>query len=147
MQQRNHKSIQNVHHWQIRITSAISMIYLLIFLAGCAIWTADPKPRPVKQVEIVTQEIQKTPLNLPHPPPAEMEKVQWRIITPHNAEEVFKEMQNKGRDPVIFGLTEKNYKSLSTNFAQTRGYIIEQRKVLDQYKEYYETPIDNVTKK
>lgn len=123
------------------------MIYLLIFLAGCAVWTADPAPRPVKQVEIVTKEIQKTPLNLPHPPPAEMEKVQWRIITPHNAEEVFTEMQDKGRDPVIFGLTEKNYKSLSTNFAQTRGYIIEQRKTLDQYKEYYETPTDNVTEK
>lgn len=119
------------------------MIYLLIFLAGCAMWTADPEPRPVKQIETITKEISKTPLNLPHPPPAEMEKVQWRIITPHNVNEVFQELQNKGQDPVIFGMTEKNYKSLSTNFAQTRGYIIEQRQVLQKYKNYYET--DNTT--
>lgn len=72
-----------------------------------------------------------------------MEKVQWRIITPHNVQEVFQEMQNKGQDPVIFGVTEKNYKSMSTNFAQLRGYIIEQRQVLQKYKDYYET--DNNT--
>lgn len=123
------------------------MLYLLLILAGCAVWATDPEPRPVKQIEIVTQEIQKTPLGIPHPAPAEMEKVKWRILTPHNADEVFKEMQNKGQDPVIFGMTEKNYKSLSTNFAQTRGYIIEQRKIIEQYKDYYESPTDNVTKK
>ena len=142
MRQRNHKSIQNSPHWQIRITFVIS---LLLILSGCSIFSTEPEPRPVKQIEIVTKEIQKTPLNIPHPAPAEMEKVQWRIVTPHNAEEVFLEMQNKGLDPVVFSLTEKNYKSLSTNFAQTRGYIIEQRKILDQYKAYYETPLDNNT--
>ena len=42
-------------------------------------------------------------------------------------------------DAVIFGLTDEGYEALSINFAQIRAYMIQQDKIIDAYKKYYET--------
>ena len=48
-----------------------------------------------------------------------MEKIRWIIITSENAEEVFAKLEKEGIDPVLFGLTDKDYpghsKKLRTN--------------------------------
>ena len=141
MLQKNHKLIASV---QSSLIQTIVSISILLVLAGCSVWDFGADPRPVKQIETVTTSVDKTRLNIPHPKPADIDTVNWTIITPYNAEQVFKELQEAGQDPVIFGLTDSNYKSLSYNFSQIRGFIIEQRLILDKYKNYYE-PNDNVT--
>jgi len=115
---------------------------VILVLAGCAFW--NDTAQPIAKVETVKTSVEKTRLNLQHPNPADIDTVEWTLITPYNAEEVFKQLQDAGQDPVIFGLTDKNYKSLSYNFSQIRGFIIEQRLTLQKYKDYYE-PTNNIT--
>lgn len=104
-----------------------------IVLSGCS---------SVRQLEIFKTEVERTPLNLPQPEAAKMEKIKWVIINSENAEEVFAKMKEQGKDPVLFGLSDEDYELLSKNFAQIRAYMIKQQKVIDAYKEYYEGDTD-----
>tara|TARA_B100001109_G_scaffold246234_1_gene234758 strand:+ start:493 stop:753 length:261 start_codon:yes stop_codon:yes gene_type:complete len=82
-------------------------------------------------------------LNLEKPTPVEMEKIHWHIITSENAEEVFKKLEADGIDPVLWGLTDKDFELLAKNFAQIRNKMVETNKILEKYKEYYESEEDN----
>jgi len=113
-----------------RILSNILIIALLaIAVSGCS---------SVKELKIFETEVPRAPLNLPHPEAVKMEPLQWVIITSENAEEVFAKLKEQGKDPVLFGLSDKDYEFLSKNFAQIRAYMIKQRQVINEYKEYYE---------
>ena len=68
-----------------------------------------------------------------------MEQLQWHIITSENAEEVFKKLEADGIDPVLWGLTDKDFELLAKNFAQIRNKMVETNAILDKYKEYYES--------
>ena len=63
-----------------------------------------------------------------------MEKIHWHIITSENAEEVFKKLEEDGIDPVLFGLTDKDYELLSKNFAKIRNQLKIQNDLIDKYK-------------
>ena len=56
-------------------------------------------------------------LNLEKPTPLQLEELQWIIITSENAEEVFKKLEEKGIDPVLWGLTDKDFELLAINYA------------------------------
>ena len=71
-----------------------------------------------------------------------MEKIHWHIITSENADEVFKKLEADGIDPVLFGLTDKDFEMLSKNFAKIRNQLMQTNELLDQYKEYYESEMD-----
>ena len=71
-----------------------------------------------------------------------MEKIHWHIITSENAEEVFKKLEADGIDPVLFGLTDKDFEMLSKNFAKIRNQLMQTNELLDKYKEYYEAEED-----
>ena len=77
-------------------------------------------------------------LNLEKPTPLELEQLRWIIITSENAEEVFQKLEEQGIDPVIFGLTDKDFELLAKNFARIRNQLKITNDLLDQYKEYYE---------
>jgi len=111
------------------IQSALVSLILITFLTSCS---------GVKQLEIFKQEVPREKLNLEKPTPLEMEKIHWHIITSENAEEVFKKLEADGIDPVLFGLTDKDFEMLSKNFAKIRNQLMQTNKLLDQYKEYYE---------
>ena len=96
------------------------MLTLTILLTSCA---------GVKQLEIFKQEVPRAKLNLEKPTPLEMEKIHWHIITSENAEEVFKKLEAEGIDPVLFGLTDKDFEL--------------QNDLIDKYKEYYESEEEN----
>ena len=67
-----------------------------------------------------------------------MEEIYWHIITSENADEVFKKLEADGIDPVLFGLTDKDFEMLAKNFAKIRNQLMQTNELLDQYKEYYE---------
>ena len=71
-----------------------------------------------------------------------MEKIHWHIITSENAEEVIKKLEAEGIDPVLFGLTDKDFEMLSKNFAKIRNQLMQTNELLDKYKEYYEAEED-----
>ena len=109
------------------------MLTLTIFLTSCS---------GVKQLSIFKEEVPRAKLNLEKPTPLQMEKIQWHIITSENAEEVFKKLEADGIDPVLWGLTDKDFELLAKNFAQIRNKMVETNAILEKYKEYYEAEED-----
>ena len=113
--------------------SVLLLLTLTIFLTSCS---------GVKQLSIFKEEVPRAKLNLEKPTPLQMEKIQWHIITSENAEEVFKKLEADGIDPVLWGLTDKDFEMLAKNFAQIRNKMVETNAILEKYKEYYEAEED-----
>ena len=109
------------------------MLTLTIFLTSCS---------GVKELSIFKEELPRAKLNLEKPTPLELENLQWIIITSENADEVFKRLEEKGIDPVLWGLTDKDFELLAKNFARIRNQLMVTNNLLDKYKEYYETEDD-----
>ena len=122
MLQRNQKSILNV----------LVLLILTTFLTNCS---------GVKQLEIFKQEVPREKLNLNTPTPLELENLKWIIITSNNAEEVFKKLEEQGIDPVLWGLTDKDFELLAKNFARIRNQLKITNDLLSKYKEYYEPEV------
>jgi len=105
------------------------LLILTIFLTSCS---------GVKQLSIFKEEVPRAKLNLEKPTPLELENLRWIIITSANAEEVFKKLEEQGIDPVLWGLTDKDFELLAKNFARIRNQLKITNDLLDKYKEYYE---------
>ena len=105
------------------------MLILTTFLTNCSC---------VKTLEIFKQEVPRENLNLEKPTPLELENLRWIIITSKNADEVFKKLEEQGIDPVLWGLTDKDFELLAKNFARIRNQLKITNDLLDKYKEYYE---------
>ena len=127
MLQRSLKSIQSV----------LVLLTLTIFLTSCS---------GIKQLEIFKQEVPRANLNLEKPTPLQLENLRWIIITSDNAEEVFKKLEEQGIDPVLWGLTDKDFELLAKNFARIRNQLKITNDLLDKYKEYYEPEVKNEQK-
>ncbi len=91
-----------------------------------------------KKIKIFSLEKPREKLDYPMPTPLQLEQVKWIIITSENAEEVFTKLEAAGIDPVLFGLTDKDFEILAKNFAQIRAKLQETNKLLEEYKKYYE---------
>jgi len=109
-------------------------LILCLLLSGCS---------SVKKLEVFKKEVERQELNLEKPKPLTLEELRWIIITSENADQVFAKLEEQGYDPVLFGLTDKDYELLSKNFAQIRNQLMITNQLLDKYKEYYE-PKDEV---
>ena len=116
--------------------SYISIIFLagVLGLSGCS---------SIKQLDIFTMEVERQPLDLDKPTIQQLEELKWIIITSENADEVFKKMKEQGLDPVVFGLSDKDFQLLSKNFAQIRAHMMKLNVMIDEYKNYYESDIIN----
>lgn len=62
----------------------------------------------------------------------------WVVVTPDNAEEIFKKMEQEGKNLVLFALTDDGYQQLAITIADLRNLINTQRNIIIKYKEYYE---------
>jgi hypothetical protein len=106
----------------------------ILTLSGCS---------SIKQLDIFSLDFEREPLALEKPTIQELEKLKWIIITSENADEVFKKMKEQGLDPVIFGLSDNDFKLLAKNFAQIRAHMMKLNVMIDEYKNYYESDIIN----
>ena len=102
-----------------------------LLLSGCSIGGE-------KKIKIFSVEEPRAKLNHPMPTPLQLEEIKWIIITSENAEEVFAKLEAAGIDPVLFGITDKDYQLLAKNFAQIRQKLQETNNLLEEYKKYYE---------
>ena len=105
------------------------MLILTIFLTNCS---------GVKTLSIFKEEVKRQNLNLDKPTPLQLEAIKWHIITSENADELFAKLEAEGIDPVLFGLTDKDFQLIAKNFAQIRNQLKVTNELLDKYKEYYE---------
>lgn len=128
MLQRNLKLIGNV----------LGLLILTMFLTNCS---------GVKQLSIFKEEVKRQDLNLDKPTPLVLERIKWHIITSENVEEVFAKLEAEGIDPVLFGLTDKDFQLIAKNFAQIRNQLKVTNELLDKYKEYYEGDLEDKDEK
>ena len=112
--------------WIVAVPLMVCML-----LSGCSIGGE-------KKIKIFSIEKPREKLDYPMPTPLQMEEIKWIIITSENAEEVFAKLEAAGIDPVLFGITDKDYQVLARNFAQIRQKLQETNNLLDEYKKYYE---------
>ena len=106
-------------------------LMMCMLLSGCSIGGE-------KKIKIFSVEQPREKLNYEMPTPLQMEEIKWIIITSKNAEEVFKKLEAAGIDPVLFGITDKDFQVLARNFAQIRQKLQETNNLLEEYKKYYE---------
>ena len=109
----------------------ILAVAFIVLLTGCSIGGE-------KKIKIFSVEQPREKLDYPMPTALELEQLKWIIITSENAEEVFKKLEESGIDPVLFGITDKDYQVLARNFAQIRQKLQETNNLLEEYKKYYE---------
>ena len=115
------------------IQSVLLLLILTTFLTSCS---------GVKKLSIFKEEVPRAQLNLEKPTPLQLENLRWIIITSENADEVFKKLEEQGIDPVLWGLTDKDFELLAKNFARIRNQLKITNDLLDKYKEYYETDVN-----
>ena len=113
-------------------------LLLCLLLSGCS---------GVKKLSIFKEEVKRQELNLNKPNPLVLERIKWHIITSENAEEVFAKLEAEGIDPVLFGLTDKDFQLIAKNFAQIRNQLKVTNELLDKYKEYYEGDLEDKDEK
>lgn len=123
----------------IRILVAVTLV---LTLSGCSMlaW------KKVEPVVIKKEEVARTPLNLSDPPPLKPATPTWILITPANAERIWKDLQSRKTDLVLFALTDDGYEELSVSIAELRNFIAQQRQILMKYREYYEPRKEETTK-
>jgi len=119
-------------------SKSILCAVLVLLLSGCS---------GVKSLSIFKEEVKRQELNLNKPNPLVLERIKWHIITSENAEEVFAKLEAEGIDPVLFGLTDKDFQLIAKNFAQIRNQLKVTNELLDKYKEYYEGDLENEDEK
>ena len=117
-------------YW-VSFFKGVILVLLILALTGCSIGGE-------KKIKIFSIEKPREKLDYPMPTPLQMEEIYWHIITSENAEEVFKKLEEAGIDPVLFGITDKDFQVLARNFAQIRQKLQETNNLLEEYKKYYE---------
>jgi len=106
---------------------------LAILISGCSL--LDSKP---DSVNVSTEPVEKPGLELPEADEINLRDVEWQLITPENAEEIFTEVEETGRPVVFFSLTDKGYENLGLNISDIRAYIQQQKTIIAAYESYYE---------
>jgi hypothetical protein len=107
----------------------------LIALPGCS---------SVKPLEIKISPVKQVPLSLPNVDLLTLDKVEWYVVNKENAEAVFKELEKKNYDQVIFGLTDKGYENISVNMAKILSLVRQQEAIIGAYKTYHKKQAETI---
>lgn len=121
----------------MNVKNLLILLASSFILSGCSAFGLFGGP-DVKEIQVKSVTVEKTPLNLDYPTPLKPKKIQWFVITPENYEEVFANLEKKKYSVVLYGLTDDGYQHISSNLAELRAYIMQQRNIIKAYKDYYE---------
>ena len=102
---------------------------LVLSLAACS---------AIRRIEVTTASIERVPLTLSSVDTLELDEVTWIIITPENIDQIFKDLETKNFDIVLFALTDDGYENISVNMAKIKKLVLQQKAVMAAYKRYYE---------
>ena len=131
----------NVRLWP---TLGISLL-LVSSLTGCASF-GNLFGERVKPVQIQTKAVERSRLDIPMPNPVVAKNIEWTIITPENAEQIWAKLKESNTDIVLIALTDDGYEQLAVTIAELRNMIAAQRQIIIKYKEYYEPEKKEETK-
>ena len=127
------KPILSAQPWLILIIS--------LCLSSCSLlsgfgWKSE------KPIEVRTLEQERVKLKIDSPEPLTIETMEWIVVTPENVNEVFKQLEEKNTDLVLFAMTDDGYEKLASDMVLIRNYIAQQRLIIMKYKDYYEPDKD-----
>ena len=120
-----------------QIKNILLLSLLAVFLTSCG--------SSVKEIQVSTVEVSKTPLNIQNLDPLQLQGVEWIIITKDNAMEIFDKLKAAGGEYALFAVEDTGYEKIQINFTDIRNKLAEQRQLLLAYKEYYESEEPEVT--
>ena len=123
---------------KVRSSLLVALLMIpLLGITGCA---------TTKTVKVLSEPVNSVALNPPNIRDLELQGVRWFIVTPENIDEVFKELEDQNKDVVLFGITDDGYKGLALNLAQIRELLLQQKAIIEAYKEYYEETEQRIEK-
>lgn len=108
---------------------ALTLLTLTTALSACS--TAP------ERVVYAPRTIERPTLILPKINVLDMKIVDYIVITPENAEEIFAELRDSGQAVVLFAVTEEGYQNLSLNMAEILEVLSQQNAVIAAYEDYY----------
>ena len=112
----------------IACVPTLLILSTLLLASGCS---------SVKKIEIASVPVERVPLDLPGVDPLELEQINWYIVTKENIDKVMAELEKKGYETVIFGLTDKGYEILALNMAKIKQLASQQKAKIEAYERYY----------
>ena len=130
MQLNQVKSIKNVLRSLILSTLVLSLV-------ACG---------AIRKIEVTTASIERVPLTLSNVDTLELDEVTWIVITPENIDQIFRDLETKNFDIVLFALTDNGYENISVNIAKIKKMVLQQKAVIAAYKRYYETQSSEIEK-
>lgn len=110
------------------------LILITVLISACSV----KQPDPITITEIRSNIIERPSLILPETTRINTRNIEWKIITPDNVDEIFKEMASSNQQPVLFALTTTGYENVSLNMAEIMRLIREKDAIIVAYKNYYE---------
>ena len=114
----------------IACVPTLLILSTLLLASGCS---------SVKKIEIASVPVERVPLDLPGVDPLELEQIKWYIVTKENIDKVMAELEKKGYETVIFGLTDKGYEILALNMAKIKQLTSQQKAKIEAYEKYYKS--------
>ena len=113
-----------------KITNALGFLILFVAVSACS----TPQSRPIT---VSASPVDRPELVLPNPDRIQTRPVDWVVITPDNAEEVFERIRATGRPVTFFALTESGYEALALNLNDLRTFIQQLQTIIVAYENYY----------
>ncbi len=108
---------------------------MLILISGCS---------SVKPIQVEYQPADRVPLDLPAVDQVVLDRISWYIITEANGKDIFETLEKKRYDPVLFGLTDKDYEALSVNMTKIMMLVRQQKSIIEAYQKYYEAQYQEI---
>lgn len=108
----------------------LALIMTIILVSGCS---SMPQ-----RIEVSAKPVDKPQLILPDAQKLNLRDVEFVLITRENAEEVFAELERSRKDPVLIGLTDDGYETLSLNLSDVMALLQQQKAIIAAYKRYYQ---------
>jgi hypothetical protein len=107
----------------------LALIITIILVSGCS---SMPQ-----RIEVSAKPVDKPQLILPDAQKLNLRDVEFILITRENAEEVFAELERSRKDPVLIGLTDDGYETLSLNLSEVMALLQQQKAIIAAYENYY----------
>lgn len=112
-----------------KIINFIILIGISMTVVGCS----------EKQIEVRTIADERIKLDLKEPTQLKLNPITFYVLTEKNKDAVFKQLDAQNKDKVIIGISDEDYQKMSENLVLIQNYIIQQRVIIQSYKDYYET--------
>lgn len=108
----------------------IAIAVMLLVLSGCSLFHTKP-------IEVSTTPVERIPLVLPEADRIYKRDIKWIVITPENADEIFKALAKKGQPVALIGVTGDGYEVLTLSNADKLQLIAQLKAQIAAYKDYY----------